>query len=239
MTTHAPGKIFLADQRGLTTTPQFQRYSTFNFGTYQAEHREPLGRLYAVNEETLAGGQRIELPVRQDSQVLLLPVTGTVACGFQGSEMALINVEEIQLLNLPAGSQLTFSNPYQDELISFLHIWLAAGRPQEPASADVFDFDFQALENQLAELVPAAPATTGVPGRAFSLSLGRFAGRQEASYQLQKPEALFFAFVLAGAFEVAGRLLHEKDGLALWDVAAVELEALSNDALVVVLEVLG
>ncbi|WP_165699302.1 pirin family protein [Hymenobacter jejuensis] len=49
----------------------------------------------------------------------------------------------------------------------------------------------------------------------------------------------FFAFVVAGAFEVEGRLLHERDGLALWDVQEVELEALSNDALVLVLELLN
>ncbi|MGI4743634.1 MAG: hypothetical protein ACRYG7_51435 [Janthinobacterium lividum] len=47
-----------------------------------------------------------------------------------------------------------------------------------------------------------------------------------------------FAFVLAGAFEVAGQLMHEKDGLALWDAAAAsKIEALGNDALLLVLGV--
>ena len=66
--------------------------------------------------------------------------------------------------------------------------------------------------------------------------LGRFAGRAETVYPLRTPGAGVFVFVLAGAFEVASRLLHEKDGLALWDVAEIELEALSNDALLLVLE---
>jgi quercetin 2,3-dioxygenase len=33
-----------------------------------------------------------------------------------------------------------------------------------------------------------------------------------------------------------GRLLHAKDSLALWDTKAVELEALSENALVLILE---
>jgi hypothetical protein len=67
------------------------------------------------------------------------------------------------------------------------------------------------------------------------LSLGRFAGRRGATYELP-PGRLFFGFVLAGAFEAEGRLLHEKDGLALWEVPApVEIEALSNHALLLVL----
>ena len=69
----------------------------------------------------------------------------------------------------------------------------------------------------------------------FALRLGRFMGREEAVYKVQ-PGNQLFAFVVAGAFELEGRLLHEKDGLALWDAEEVELEALSNHALVLVVE---
>ena len=72
----------------------------------------------------------------------------------------------------------------------------------------------------------------------FALSLGRFAGRHETEYKVQHAGSHLFAYVLAGAFEFEGRLLHEKDGLALWDMATLELEALSNNALVLVLELL-
>jgi len=42
---------------------------------------------------------------------------------------------------------------------------------------------------------------------------------------------------LEGAFEVEGRLLHARDGLALWETEKVELEALSNDAIILVMEI--
>lgn len=50
------------------------------------------------------------------------------------------------------------------------------------------------------------------------------------------PEPSFFpsfVFVLYGVFEVANRLLHQSDGLALefTDDGKVEFEALSNEAL--------
>jgi hypothetical protein len=44
--------------------------------------------------------------------------------------------------------------------------------------------------------------------------------------------------LLAGVFELEDRLLHKKDGLALWAAVEAELEALSNNALVLVLELL-
>jgi len=37
-------------------------------------------------------------------------------------------------------------------------------------------------------------------------------------------------------FEAEGRLLHERDGLALWDTVEIEMEALSNDAIILLIE---
>ncbi|RZK30580.1 MAG: hypothetical protein EOO57_17565, partial [Hymenobacter sp.] len=62
-----PGKIYLADQRGVVESSEFRRESTFNFGSFQAEHKTPFGRLYGLNEETLAGGHTVEFLVNQDS----------------------------------------------------------------------------------------------------------------------------------------------------------------------------
>lgn len=226
-----PGKIFLADQRGRLETAQFRRFCTFSFGAYAAAHKEPFGALLAVNEETLAGGHAVALPAAQAAHVLVLPLTGAVRVG-PSARAAEVAVEEMYLLAVPAGGTAHFANPYAADPVAFLHVWLAADAA-EMLPGHRFSFAAAHLANQLLELVPGAP---GAP-HPFRASLGRFAGRAEAVYSLPRPGARFFAFVLAGAFEVAGRLLHARDGLALWDAPAVELEALSHDALVLVLEV--
>lgn len=69
----------------------------------------------------------------------------------------------------------------------------------------------------------AAPAETPAAQQLLSFHFADLAGQ-------------LAPVVLAGAFEVEGRLLHAHDGLALWDTATVELEALSPDALVLVVE---
>lgn len=45
-----------------------------------------------------------------------------------------------------------------------------------------------------------------------------------------------FAFVIEGAFEIQGRLLEAKDGLALWNDNEIEMEALSNGAIILLIE---
>jgi redox-sensitive bicupin YhaK (pirin superfamily) len=227
-----PGQIYLADQRGLLESPQQQRYCTLNFGTYAADGRGPLGSLRAVNEELLAPGQAVTLVAAHATHLVLLPILGAVSFHTAAGQVGTADVEQVQVLNLSPGSTVELRNPYEQELITFLHLWLDAA-PDALATSDCFEYRVGALDNQLTELVPPAPQ------RQFTLHLGCFQGRREAVYQVSDPNHRLFAFVLAGAFEVEGRLLHEKDALALWETRAVELEALSNNAFVLLVELPG
>lgn len=233
MIKQTPGRIYLADQHGLRTTPQSSRCSVFSFAGYADEQRPAVGRLLAFNEETLAPGQRVALRAPQATYAVLLPLTGEVEYTDELGHSAVVQVEEVQVSYLPAGATLELANPFEEESISLLHIWLRADAETETAP-QTFGYTFGQLENALAEIAPNGAATVALP---FALSLGRFAGRHEAEYCPQHAGSLFFCYVLAGAFEVEGRLLHAKDGLTLWETEAAELEALSNNALVVVLEV--
>ena len=70
----------------------------------------------------------------------------------------------------------------------------------------------------------------------FTVSIGKFSGRGETIYKLPNRNSGLFAFVIEGAFEVEGRLLHARDGLTLWETEEAEMEALSNDAIVLLIE---
>ncbi|NML64033.1 hypothetical protein HHL22_02330 [Hymenobacter sp. RP-2-7] len=221
-------RIYLADQRGRLVTAQQQRLSTLNFGAYEAEGRAAFGRLRAFNEESLAPGQAIALPVAEATLLVLLPITGAVGYRVPAGPAGTADVEQVLVLPLPAGSTVHLHNPYDDAVITFLHLWLAPAAV--PAAARTFTYSFGQLNNQLAKLVPLGGALPA------GLHLGCFQGRCEAEYTTQPGGNQLFAFVLAGAFELQNRLLHAGDGLGLTHCAQVELEALSNNALVLLLE---
>ncbi|WP_022821849.1 hypothetical protein [Hymenobacter norwichensis] len=231
MIKQTPGKIFLADQRGLTETSRFRRYSTFNFGSYAHEHKAAFGRLQAVNEETLGGGQHLAFRADQATHLLLIPVTGELLVSVPAQQDVVVEVENMHLLTVPAGTTISLRNPYATELVTFLHLWVQPDAPVTIIGSQQYAFSLASAGGQLT----AATAPLSAAPLPFSVYLGRFAGRQEIMYDLS-PEASFFAYVLAGAFEAEGRLLHEKDSLALWETETVELEALSNNALLLVLE---
>ena len=92
---------------------------------------------------------------------------------------------------------------------------------------EILSFDIQNDKNNLIELYT---------NKNTKYLLGKFLGREEITYQLSQNGRSAFVFVVEGAFEVQYRLLEVRDGLAIWNLPKVEIEALSNDAIILLIE---
>lgn len=227
MQDQSQGKMYLAAERGHTETGWFRSYNTFNFGNYRHEHKAPFGPLYVFNDDTLAGGKKISLLVEEDSTIILLPTVGAIIFVDSHGNESIVEAGQAQVYAARKNTSLLIGNPYDEELINFLQIWIR--HPvQTLAEPAVSSFDLVHHKNKLVEIKPA--------GSCHKTFIGKFTGREEALHKVGSGNGLF-AFVLEGAFEVQYRLLETRDGLALWNVEDVELEALSNDAIILLVEV--
>ncbi|HEU4901150.1 MAG TPA: hypothetical protein VFT06_00120 [Flavisolibacter sp.] len=232
MLTTTAGKIFLSPERGHIETESFRSYQTLSAGIQQPENKRPFGPLTVLNDETLAGGKSVRLSFEEDTLLLLLPVVGAIATKRDGHEVDLVQAGEVLLFHQPAGSSLVISNPYEEEQVNYLQLQLAC-KTSSQSNANRWPFDLNESKNRLVEIFPAITAN----GFFLKGSMGKFSGRKEAAYPLTSAGHGVMAFVLQGAFEVENRLLEAKDGLALWNTKSIELEALSNDAILLLLEV--
>jgi redox-sensitive bicupin YhaK (pirin superfamily) len=229
MIPQSKGKIYLAEERGLNETDWFRSYNTFNFGKYQHEFKKPFGSLYVLNEDTLGGGQSLKWLMEEDTDVILIPVVGAVAVQDGEGNETLVEAGEVQVLHLKAGSTCTTKNPYQDDLVKYLQLWVKSSGGLTLSSKSGFD-----LENyQPAEIFSQAVSE----GAGYAGTISKLKGRQEIVYHKKKPENGIFVFAIQGELEVQYRLMHEGDGLALWELDEIEVEALSNDAILLILEV--
>jgi len=236
MIPQSKGKIFLSEERGLHEMEWFRSYNTFNFGKYYNEHKTPFGGLYVLNEDTLAGSRGFRMEVEEDSYIILIPVVGAVTYKDSAGHVGLVEAGQAQLLYVRKGSSFEITNPYESDLVKFLQLWIKAPGVGASAAGGPFSFDLTGQKNRLIEIFsPVANACQRSDHSPVGL-IGKFAGREEATYQILNPSGLF-AFVIAGEFEVQYRLLQAGDGLALWGLQQVELEALSNDAIILLVEV--
>ena len=227
MTRKSKAKIFLADERGLTETAWFRSRDTFN------EHKRPLGNVYVLNDDILDSSRSLKMLVTERSYVILVPVVGVIF--YRDSTGYSNTVAAGQSLIIPheIANEFEISNPYQQELVNFLQIWI---RADESNGVQAFLSTYRNVNDNLNEMVPVFWDAKKTFSPSYAISIGKFSGRGESIYHRKYPNTGIFAYVLKGVFEVEGRLLHERDGLALYDSEFVEIEALSNDAVILVFE---
>lgn len=223
------GKIFLAEERGHNEMEWFRSFNTFNFGHYQHDHKSPFGPLYVLNDDTLAGGKSISMTVEADSEILLFPIVGAITYNDNNGNSTLIEAGECQVYDAPKGTTIKIGNLYDNELVNFLQIWFYKNGVEPDSVPQVVPFDIVNFRNQL---VPIA-----VDNNSYKFGIGKYTGREESTYKLSDQNNGLFVYVIEGAFEVQYRLLHARDGLALWEAKEVEWEALSNDAIIFVMEI--
>ncbi|MEP6746543.1 MAG: pirin family protein [Bacteroidota bacterium] len=237
MIRQSKAKIFLAEHRGLNETKHFRSLYTFNFGNYFNEHKAAFNNIYAINDEMPEAGQSINALVQECSYIVLLPIVGAVNYKDSNGNEKLIAAGQVEIMHVDNGVSLEITNPFKEHCVNFLQAWIKAGASPVPGTSSFADT--YAINESIDNFIRISPAHLNNDALPFIASIGKFNGRTETYYLLQHKNSSLFIFVLEGAFEVQGRLLHARDGLALWETTNVEIEALSNDAIVLLIETPG
>jgi hypothetical protein len=231
MKSESPAKIFNAALRGYKETPSYKCFYTFNFKDYQSEFRESFGQLLFLNDESLSPQECITYTHDEDTQVILLPIAGALCYRNGVHREELVQSEQIKVLEIKKGTSYTFTNPFDKKWIHYLHIGFKIAAPY---------WDYQPTPQQikfkrLNELV-CFGLHKQMEDRPVGY-IGIYQGRYEELYTLQDPSNGVFVYVINGAFEVQGRLLESRDGLSLWNTKEIEFQALSNNAIILLLEI--
>jgi hypothetical protein len=205
-------RIFLAENRIPNQLAWFRTLKTDVSST-----------VLSVNDETLKPDHQIIHRAEQDCTVFVLPIVGAVSCLINESSNETVDVGEFMIVSLSVGETIKFANEYQQELISYLHIWI------EPSniSFTTGQFTFDGHQNQLLDLFIS---------NSVLIKIGQFDGRANHVLQTSEHATSLFSFVVEGAFEFHERLLQPRDSLLIHGQTQVEFESLSNDAIILVIE---
>jgi len=234
MLTQAEAQIYLSSNRGCTQTNGFRSFHTFNFGNYQADGREAFGRMLVFNDITLNAGKTVNISTTKPIEIVLLPVIGGLELVDRYGESVFVSSgESFRFLTFPE-SNFTVRNPYPLETINYLEIHLTPDLSDEAMDNHMEDSLLNIFS--LSDKNILIPSFSGLGGKVTGY-LGKYTGREEDEYLLANTENGIFTFIIQGAFEVQNRLLEKGDALSLLNVETVEFEALSNEAIILVVEV--
>ncbi|GAB3016994.1 hypothetical protein GCM10027051_22050 [Niabella terrae] len=154
---------------------------------------------------------------------ILLPVVGTLQVQI-GAEEIEIPCGEILIFN--GARPITITNPYESCLVNYLVIEIQASY-QQGEGFSRYAFNLGLTQNEMTDLFHSQD---------LRVSIGKFEMRREATYKLCSQNNRCFCFVIQGSFEIEGRLLHDRDSLAIWDTDQLELESLGGSSILFLLE---
>lgn len=222
-------RIYIAEQRGETSTGTHLVRSTLNYGSFAAPHREAIGRLQQVNSWQVAPQKTLELPTSRETVSFLIPLVGDLLVTMDG-----------QTYNVPVGTILVqnFENN------TAIHI-KASSKVGEAAILQEFVLNSAINTPTLPHIVNLPLSSSFEKNKMypvgtdlatdFQFYFGAFAGKHDFELQIGQDQKSAFAFALDGNFEVEERILYPSDGLYLPDSNNLDIECLSATGLLVVL----
>ena len=215
-----PSQIFRSRER------EIHQYAGYNaaqvFNVHEGENS--FQSLTAFKEMALQPRQFVEFNSNNEA-FIVIPLVG--ALEYQdGHDKTKTAVPGETVCFSFSQTHLKFCNPYDKESVIFLVVSFSQESFTERTETDAIELD---VRNKLHAFVSGLKQVNGY--------IGIYDGRKEEFYQLQNPQNTLLLFVISGAFEVSGRLLEERDVLSVWDCEEIDIEALSENAVILLIEV--
>jgi len=125
MKCRAEGRIFLSEKRKKYESSYRRTYHTFGTGGWDGGETNSCNGLYIFSEETLAGGHSFTMTAEKEALLVLVPVIGALKVREQNQESEnVIFSGSVYAKIVEQRSLLSFTNPYEDDLIHFIQIWI-------------------------------------------------------------------------------------------------------------------
>lgn len=208
MATSYKSQFLKADMRSVQLQPHMRQLAT------KCDDGLTVADIYA------APGACVALPLAAGCLNIIFPVAGGILVTDAGSQHQL-SPEELYCYSGNNEKEIWIENPYPADTINFLHICI-----NQP-------------DGQVAATIAALSITEKnrmVQAMAGCLKVGVYDSRVKDRITLSPGCNRVFTYVINGSFEVEERLMEYRDGLCLWDVSELEFEALSETAIILVIE---
>jgi quercetin 2,3-dioxygenase len=209
--------IYLSENRKCFQTDTFRSFETIlNPGS-----ETPQNSILKFSDNTLSAQNSQQILADIFVIIVLLPLVGAIEI-FKDNEVKIIDSGEIAYILMKPNEQIFIKNPYENELVNYLEIWIKA----EELFEEKFltnGFSLEKNHNKLMDI-----STNNISEKFF---IGKFDGREEGTFKIERQA---FVFVINGVFEVDNRLLESRTALSLWNVYELEFEGLGGENIVLI-----
>lgn len=233
-----PSLLHKADTRGSSQLGWLDSRHTFSFGGYRQPERMHFGVLRVLNDDIVAPGMGFGRHAHDNMEIVSLPLEGELEHRDSMGNVAIIRKGDIQVMSAGSGVEHSEYNRSEDHAVKFLQIWIIPNKRNVTPRYDQLSLDPAARHNRLQQILSPNADDEGIWIHQDAwFQLGVFDRGVSVPYALHKPGNGVYAFVLNGDFNINGQLLHARDGYGISDLSELSIQALSDGAELLLMEV--
>ncbi len=227
--------IFLDQNRIINETATCRKQISLHKENVLLPSPKLYNTLTGLQEIMLAPSATETIALNKWLTYIVLPVEGAITCATIVDQTT-IAAGQVCVIGAKASSDLILKNPFNDYLVNVLIITVFNNRPTNVA----YTYTYNNVNQYINSLIPVLANAQLFNKNILGIKLGFFSGRGETVNPLIKNTAsTTTVFVIQGAFEVDGKLLHQGDTLLVCNAPHLEMEALSNHAILLLMETLS
>ncbi len=227
-----------AATRGHANHGWLESYHTFSFANYHNPERMNFGVLRVLNDDRVSEGMGFGKHPHDNMEIISIPLDGDLEHQDSMGNVTVIKNGDIQVMSAGTGIFHSEYNKNKDQLVKFLQIWVYPNQKNVTPRYDQITLNLEDRHNKLQQILSPNSEDEGVwIYQDAWFHIGKFDKDFSTSYQLKKKGNGVYAFVLNGDFTIGGIELNHRDGLGIWDTNSFSIQANSEGAEILLMEV--
>ena len=227
-----------AATRGHANHGWLESYHTFSFANYHNPERMNFGVLRVLNDDRVSEGMGFGKHPHDNMEIISIPLDGDLEHQDSMGNVTVIKNGDIQVMSAGTGIFHSEYNKNKDQLVKFLQIWVYPNKKNVIPRYDQITLNLEDRHNKLQQILSPNSEDEGVwIYQDAWFHIGKFDKDFSTSYQLKKKGNGVYAFVLNGDFTIGGIELNHRDGLGIWDTNSFSVQANSEGAEILLMEV--
>jgi len=226
--------IYKADSRGTAFFGWLNSRHTFSFGRYYNPERMHFGALRVLNDDIVEAGMGFGTHPHDNMEIVSIPLQGDLEHKDSTGNTEVIRTGDVQIMS--AGTGLTHSeyNHSKTEKVNFLQLWVL---PKKKNIAPLYEqktFDEVDRKNKIQTVVaPDNDSAVWINQDAW-FSLTDIDANTSVPYDFHLSGNGVYIFVLEGDVKVGENQLTKRDGLGVFEIDKINLEASTHAKLLLV-----
>jgi len=213
--------------RGIADHGWLRSRHTFNFASYYDPDRMGFGKLRVLNDDIVDPSMGFDTHPHSNMEIVSIPISGTLRHKDSMGNQHIIRSGEVQIMS--AGTGITHSeyNDSSTEVVNFLQIWIMPKKRNIEPRYEQKEIDTNIAQNKFLQIVTPHQENNDAVwiNQDAYFSLSNLEKGSTVTYKCNFETPALYIFIISGEIVLDNEILKTRDGIALDDLANIEISA--------------